>query len=143
VKHQILPEFKTTFIGVFNMKENISKGLRITLLVYAIVSVLSGLFHIISPQTAYAEGNAIERVMGGAMLAFALGAWLAYRESDWNKVKIVVSMLISWMVLYTVMMVWGVLTGGLRIEALPTIIVGPALAMLLIFLYIRENKLNK
>ena len=125
------------------MKEHISKGLSVTLLVYAIVSVLSGLFHIISPQTAFVEGNAIERVMGGAMLAFALGAWLAYRESDWNKVKIVVSMLIAWMVLYTVTMAWGVLTGGLRVEALPTIIIGPALAMLLIFLYIRENKVQQ
>jgi len=125
------------------MKEHISKGLRITLLIYAIISVLSSLLHIISPQTAAAEGNAIERVMGGAMLAFAFGAWLAYRESDWNKIKIVVSMLIAWMVLYTVMMAWGVLVGGLRIEAIPTIIFGPALAILLIFLYIRENKLNK
>ena len=125
------------------MKEHISKGLRITLLIYAIVSVLSGLFHIVSPQTSAAEGQAVERVMGGAMLAFALGAWLAYRERDWDKVKFVVSMLIAWMVLYTATMAWGVLTGGLRIEALPTIIVGPALAMLLIFLYIRENNHHK
>ncbi|MBN2016587.1 MAG: hypothetical protein JW794_00390 [Candidatus Cloacimonetes bacterium] len=124
------------------MKEHISKGLRITLLVYAIVSILSGLFHIISPQTAYAEGNAIERVMGGAMLAFAFGAGLTYFDRTWKSVKIVVLMLIAWMLLYSLIMLWGVLAGALRIEALPTIIFGAAIAIFLLFLYIRERKLN-
>lgn len=112
-------------------------------LVYAIVSVLSGLFHIFSPQTALAQDQAIERVLGGAMLAFALGAGLAYLERAWARVKIVMLMLVTWTMMYTITMAWGILTGGLLPAAWPTAIMGAVLSILFIYLYIREKKLQK
>ncbi len=125
------------------MKGHTSKGLRITILVYAIFSVLSGLFHMVSPQTMVAQGQAIERVLGGAILAFALGAGLAYLERTWDRVKIAVLMQVAWMILYTITMAWGILTGGLLADAWPPTIMGAVLSLLLASLYIREVKLKR
>ncbi len=125
------------------MKGHTSRGFRITILVYAIVSVLSGLFHMVSPQTVLAQDQAIERVLGGAMLAFALGAGLAYRERAWERVKIAVLMQVAWMILYTITLAWGVLTGGLLAAAWSSTIMGVVLAILLTFLYIREERLQR
>ena len=125
------------------MKDHTSKALRITILIYAIIMVLSGLFHMVSPQTVVAQAQAIERVLGGAMLALALGAGLAYKERAWDRVKIVVLMLVAWMILYTITLAWGILTGGLLADAWPTTFIGAASAILLTSLYIREKMLKR
>ena len=125
------------------MKDHTSKALRITILVYAIIMVLSGLFHMVSPQTVVAQAQAIERVLGGAMLAFALGAGLAYLERAWDRVKIAVLMQVAWMILYTITLAWGILTGGLLADAWPSTIIGAVLAILLTALYIREERLKR
>jgi hypothetical protein len=122
------------------MKGHTSKGLRITILVYTISMVLSGLLHIVSPQTVVAQDQAIERVLGGAMLAFALGAGLAYRERVWDRVKIAVLMQVAWMILYTITLAWGILTGGLLANAWPSTIMGAVLSIFLTSLYIREER---
>lgn len=124
------------------MKGHTSKSLRITILIYAINSALSGLFHMLRPQTAAAQGQAVERVLGGAMLAFALGAGLAYLERAWDRVKIAVLMLAAWIVLYTITMAWGILSGGLLAAARPNTILGVVLAILMAALYIREERLQ-
>jgi hypothetical protein len=125
------------------MRGHTSKGLRITILVYAISSVLSGLFHMIRPQTVIAQDQAIERVLGGAMLALALGAGLAYLERAWDRVRIAVLMQVAWVILYTITLAWGVLTGGLLADAWPSTIIGAVLAILLTSLYIREERLKR
>jgi uncharacterized membrane protein len=125
------------------MKGHTSKGFRMIILIYAISSALSGLFHMVSPQTVVAQDQAIERVLGGAMLAFALGAWLTYREREWDRVKIAVLMQVAWMILYTITLAWGVLTGGLLAEAWSSTIIGAVLAILFTSLYIREERLKR
>jgi len=125
------------------MKDHTSKALRITILVYTISMVLSGLFHMVSPQTVIAQDQAIERVLGGAMLAFALGAGLAYLERVWDRVKIAVLMQVAWMILYTITLAWGILTGGLLADAWPSTIMGAVLSILLTALYIREERLKR
>lgn len=125
------------------MKGQTSRGLRITILVYAIFSVFSGLFHIVGPQTVVAQDQAVERVLGGAILALALGAWLAYRERAWDRVKIAVLMQVAWMFLYTITLAWGVLTGGLLAAAWASVITGAVLAILLTSLYLREERLQR
>jgi len=125
------------------MKGHTSRVLRITILIYAISSVLSGLFHMVRPQTVAAQDQAIERVLGGAMLALALGAGLAYLERAWDRVKIAVLMQVVWVILYTITMAWGILTGGLLADAWPTTILGAVLAILITSLYIREGRLQR
>jgi hypothetical protein len=125
------------------MNKQISRGLRITLLVYAIYSVVYGLLHIISPETVGAKDPAIERVLGAAVLAFALGAGFAYLEREWNKVKISVFMQAAWMILYTVTLVWGLLTKEIISMAWPPAIIGAVFAVLFTIFYISEEKRNK
>ena len=125
------------------MNNQISRGLRITLLVYAIYSIVYGLLHIISPETVGAKDPAIERVLGAAVLAFALGAGFAYLEREWNKVKISVFMQAVWMILYTITMVWGLLTKEIISMAWPPAIIGAVFAVLFTIFYISEEKRNK
>jgi len=125
------------------MNNQISRGLRITLLVYAIYSIVYGLIHIISPETVGAKDPAIERVLGAAVLVFALGAGFAYFKREWNTVKISVFMQAAWMILYTITMVWGLLTKEIISMAWPPAIIGAVFAVLFTIFYISEEKRNK
>ena len=125
------------------MKGQTSRGLRIVILVYTIYSVIYGLLHVVSPETVGAKDPAIERVLGAAVLAFALGAGLAYLERAWERVRIVVLMQAAWMILYTVTMAWGILAGGIDAVAWPAAIIGAIFAVLLTVLYIREERIKR
>ena len=125
------------------MNAQTSKGLRIALLVYTIYSILYGLLHVVSPELVGAKDPAIERVLGAAVLAFALGAGLAYLERAWDKVRFVVLVQAAWMILYTITMAWGILAGGITPEAWPIAVIGAVFAALLTTLYIREEKIQR
>jgi len=125
------------------MNGQTSKGLRIVILVYAIYSMVYGLVHVVSPQLVGAVDPAIERVLGAAVLAFALGAFLAYREKAWEKARLVVLMQFIWMLLYTVTMAWGLLAGTIIPAAWPPTIIGAIFAALLGIFYKRQLKINK
>lgn len=125
------------------MKGQTSRGLRIAILIYTIYSVLYGLLHVVSPELVRAKDPAIERVLGAAVLAFALGAALAYVERAWDRVRIVVLVQAVWMILYTITMAWGILAGGMTAEAWPPTIIGAVFAVLLMILYIREERIQR
>ena len=125
------------------MNAQTSKGLRIALLVYTIYSILYGLLHVVSPELVGAKDPAIERVLGAAVLAFALGAGLAYLERAWDKVRFVVLVQAAWMILYTITMAWGILAGGITTQAWPIAVIGAVFAALLTTLYIREEKIQR
>lgn len=121
------------------MKGQTSKALKITLLVYAVWWAIYGLLHVVSPELMMAKDPAIERVLGAAFVAFALGAALAYREKDWDRVKIVVLVQIAWMILDTITMVWGILAGGITPAAWVPTFLAAVFAVLLAVLYTREK----
>ena len=124
------------------MKGQTSKGLRIALLVYGILWGLYGLLHVLAPELMQAMDPAIERVLGAAVVAFAVGAGLAYVEKAWDRVRIVVLLQIMWMILYTITMVWGILAGGITPAAWPPTIIGAVFAVLLAVLYVREQRMQ-
>lgn len=123
------------------MDKQTSKGLRIVLLVYTIYSLFYGLVHVVSPEMVGAKDPAIERVLGAAVLAFALGAGLAYLERSWDKVNLVVLVQAAWMILYTITMVWGLLAGEIVTIAWPAAIIGAIFAVLLAAFYLREIRI--
>ena len=125
------------------MNNQTSKGLRIALLVYTLYAIFYGLVHVISPEMVGAKDPAIERVLGAAVLAFALGAGLAYLEKAWTKAKIAVLVQVVWMILYTLTMVWGILTGEIPSLAWPAAVIGAFFAVILTGLYIREEKIDR
>jgi hypothetical protein len=53
------------------------------------------------------------RLVGAAILGFTSSSWWAYKESSWEKVKIIVQMEIVWTVLATLVLLWGLLFAGL------------------------------
>jgi uncharacterized membrane protein len=128
---------------VHNMKDQTSKPLRITILVYTIYWVIWGLLHVISPELVQAKDPAIERILGAAMIAFAFGTGLAYLDKTWERVKIMVLVQAAWMILYTITMAWAILGGGISADAWIPTIVGAAFAVLLLVLYIREGRLAR
>ena len=84
------------------MEKQIPSGLKTTFLVHFIVALIFGLILLLIPE---AWGNligwpikepAIYRLVGAAILGFGASSWWAYKETAWEKVKIVLQMEIVW-----------------------------------------------
>jgi hypothetical protein len=120
------------------MKSETSKGLRLALLVYAIWWALYGLLHIFAPDLMMARDPAIERVLGAAVVAFAIAAVLAYGEKAWARARIAILLQVVWMGLYVLTMGWGILAGAIAAEAWIPTVIGLVFAILLAILYARE-----
>ncbi len=87
-----------------------SKGLRTTFLVHAIVSLVFGLPLFFAPKTFETLMRwdpvepAIARIFGAALLGLAVSSYLGYRATSWSEVRIVVAQEIAFTIL-------GVLAG--------------------------------
>jgi len=107
---------------------NISSGLKTTFLVHIIVGLIFGLGMLLFPQAWTALGVPVQepemyRLVGAAILGYTASSWWGYRETSWERVKIVVQMEIVWTVLATLVILWGLLFAGLpSIEWLNAII---------------------
>jgi hypothetical protein len=99
--------------------KQISSGLKTTFLVHAIVGLIFGLVYLLIPaQFGAAVGWSMAdpmafRLVGAAVLTFALSSWLAYRAQVWDRVDIVVVMEIVWTVLGTLVTLWALLSGAI------------------------------
>ena len=101
------------------MEKQISPGLKTTFLVHVILGGIFGLIYLLIPEVWGDLINwpiqepAVYRLIGAATLGFATSSWLAYKETSWEKVKIVTQMEIVWTVLGTLVMLWGLIFAGL------------------------------
>ena len=120
------------------MKDQTSRGLRILLLVYAILWAIYGVIHVVAPQLVQAIDPPVERILGAAVVVFALGAGLAYFERAWSRVRLLVLSQIIWMILYAILMAWGILAGGITPSAWPPTIIAGVFAILLVVFYVRQ-----
>jgi hypothetical protein len=112
-------------------EHEITPGLKNTFLLHAILAGLVGLQHLVAPRvwTDLAGIEIVEtvtwRLIGAALLGFAAGSWLAYRETAWQRVRIVVVMEIVWSILGALVLLWGILFEGLpALEWLNAILLG-------------------
>ena len=96
----------------------ISQGLKTTFLVHFIVALLFGLGFLFMPVLvgSWYGLNVQEpdtyRLLGAAMLGFAVSSWFAYRATDWESVRILVVMELVWTVLGTLVMLYALLLAG-------------------------------
>lgn len=101
------------------MEKQIPSGLRTTFLVHFVVALVFGLIYLLIPGVWGTLINwpiqepAVYRMLGAAMLGFGTSSWLAYRETAWERVKIVILMEIAWTILGTLVMLWGLIFAGL------------------------------
>lgn len=73
-----------------------SKGLKYTFLVHAILEFLMGVAFIFIPETMMGWMNwtpvdpNMDRVYGAVLVAIGVGSFLGFRATDWEQVRIVV-----------------------------------------------------
>jgi len=112
------------------MEKQISSGLKVTFLVHVIVGAIFGLVMLLVPGLWNLLGVTVQepamyRLTGAAILGFTTSSWLAYKETAWEKVKIVVQMEIVWTILATLVLLWGLIFAGLpAIEWMNAVIMG-------------------
>ncbi len=95
------------------MENKVSCGLKVTFLVHFIVGIVFGLVYLLIPVIwgkfiGWTVNEPwIYRLLGAAILGFATSSWFGYRETAWEKVKIVIRMEIVWTILGTIVMILG------------------------------------
>ncbi len=126
------------------MEKQISKGLKYTFLAHGILGLIFGLGDLLFPnllESLYASlvlDPGLYRVLGAAILAFTASSWLAYMETAWERVKIVVQMEMVWTILATLVILWLVFVGGRPMGELGNAIVLGGFAAAFSFFYFRR-----
>ena len=95
------------------------KGLKTTFLAHFIVGGIFGIILLFVPDMwgTLSGQPLLEPVLyrgtGAAIIGYAFSSWLAYRETQWEKVKITVLMEIVWTTLFVIVLIYGMLSGQL------------------------------
>jgi len=98
--------------------KKVSPGLKITFLAHAICALAFGLVYLFIPDiwgdlvSWPAPETAPYRLIGAAMLALGASSVLGYRETDWEKVIIIVRTEIVWTALATLVLLWALIFDG-------------------------------
>lgn len=85
----------------------------------SLVLYAEGLVYLVIPQALEAllkvpiKEPEMYRTLGAAVLGFAASSWYAYRETAWDRVRIVVQMEMVWTILGTLVLLWGLTVAGL------------------------------
>jgi len=127
------------------MDEQIPYGLKITFFVHVVVAGIFGLVFLLIPEMfggmmgAPIKEPSTFRLVGAALIAFAASSWFAYRETLWERVKIVVQMEIVWTILGALATSWGLMFEGLPTADWMNVLILGAFAVAFIFFYSRRR----
>jgi hypothetical protein len=101
------------------MEKQVKPGLKTTFLFHFVAALIFGLIYLLIPETF---GRLINwpvpdvpayRLLGAAILGYGTSSILAYQETAWEKVIIVVRAEIVWTALATLVLLWGLIFAGL------------------------------
>ncbi len=126
-------------------EKEVSKVLKITFLVHFVVAVILGFLYLFLPDEfvalfswPYSDPVAI-RLLGAAFLGLGISSALGSRESDWEKVKIVVVMEIIWLAVAFVVTLLSVIIAGTGLGGLLFVFISVAFLGLFIFSYFQTT----
>lgn len=98
--------------------QRIPSGLKTIFLIHFIITGILGVQHVLVPRWwTDLAGMEISitvtwRVIGAAVIGFAVSSWLAYKAEFWEQVRIIVIMEIVWSVIAAMVITWGILNEG-------------------------------
>jgi hypothetical protein len=122
-----------------------SKGLKITFLIHAIVALVFGIMLYLRPASwamlvnwTPFDGD-MTRIYGAALLALAVGSWYGYRAKQWEEVRILVLMEITLTVLSAIGELWGLLFRYTPAFAWVAVVIWVAFAVAWIYFYRRQS----
>ena len=127
------------------METKISSLHRGLLWLATLTGVLFGLAYYLVPGPAtkllgvYAPDLVAIRTIGGFLLGEAVGAWIALRSGKWAEVYIVTLYLITWNILNSLALFYGILFAGQSTSLLPNAILTAILGFGLAFVYFRHK----
>ncbi|GAH27556.1 unnamed protein product [marine sediment metagenome] len=100
------------------MGKEISTGLKYILLVHFILGLIIGVIFLFFPKeycdlfSIPINDHGMYRLVGAASLALGFSSYLAYRNHDWDVVKLFVQMELIWLIGANIGMMWWLFTGG-------------------------------
>jgi len=122
-----------------------SKGLKITFLIHAIVALAFGIVLYLRPVSwallvhwTPLDGD-MTRMYGAALVALAVSSWFGYRAKRWEEVRILVLMEITFTVLSAVGELWGLLFRNTPAFAWVAVASWVAFAVAWITFYLRQS----
>ena len=127
------------------MGKEISTGLKYILLVHFILGLIIGVIFLFFPEQYCSlfgipiSDHGMYRLIGAASLALGFSSYLAYKNHDWDVVKLFVQMELIWLIGANIGMTWWLLTGG-PIMAWIIEIMFIFFLVAFLFLYFQEKK---
>jgi len=124
----------------------VSKGLKLTFLIHAVISFVFGIGLYVFPGTMAKMFNwtpldpTMARFYGGALLAMSVGSKLGYRATSWEQVRIIVATEIAFCVLGVVGTLYSLLVDGAPAFAWVPFALYAVFAILWIYFYVKASK---
>ena len=121
------------------MNNRISTLHRGLLWLATLTGLVFGIAYYLVPELAtkalgiFAPDPLAIRTIGGFLLGEAIGAWYALRSSQWSEVRIVTYYLITWNILNSLAIFYGILFTGQSFALLPNAILTAVLGLGLAF----------
>jgi len=127
------------------MADEISKGLKYVLLIHFVLGIIIGVVFLFFPEEYCAlfgitvTDHGVYRLIGAASLAFGFGSYLAYKNNQWDTVKLFIQMDLVWLIGANIGMLWWLFTGVSPLMwILEVMFIFFTVAFL--FFYFQENK---